>query len=70
MRSEFPDLHVSRSAEVFGNMREYERWTTATMNAYTHLMFDRYIRASGVLALFSIGESHDRSGCAPAAPTA
>ena len=34
VQSEFPDLHVSRSAEVFGNMREYERWTTATMNAY------------------------------------
>ena len=43
VRSEFPDLHVSRSAEVFGNMREYERWTTATMNAYTQPMFDRYI---------------------------
>ena len=23
VRAEFPDLHVSRSAEVFGNMREY-----------------------------------------------
>ena len=33
-RSEFPHLHVSRSAEVFGNMREHGRWTTATMNAY------------------------------------
>ena len=42
-RSEFPDLHVSRSAEVFGNMREYERWTTATMNAFTQPMFDRYV---------------------------
>ena len=41
--SEFPHLHVSRSAEVFGNMREYERWTTATMNAYTQPMFDRYV---------------------------
>ena len=43
VRAEFPHLHVSRSAEVFGNMREYERWTTATMNAYTQPMFDRYI---------------------------
>ena len=43
VRSEFPELHVSRSAEVFGNMREYERWTTATMNACTQPMFDRYI---------------------------
>ena len=24
-------------------MREYERWTTATMNAYTQPMFARYI---------------------------
>ena len=44
VRAEFPELHVSRSAEVFGNMREYERWTTATMNAYTQPMFDRYIK--------------------------
>ena len=43
VRFEFPDLHVSRSAEVFGNMREYERWTTATMNAFTQPMFDRYV---------------------------
>ena len=43
VRAEFPHLHVSRSAEVFGNMREYERWTTATMNAYAQPMFDRYI---------------------------
>ena len=43
VRAEFPDLHVSRSAEVFGNMREYERWTTATMNAFTQPMFDRYV---------------------------
>ena len=43
VREEFPGLHVSRSAEVFGNMREYERWTTATMNAYAQPMFDRYI---------------------------
>ena len=43
VRDEFPGLHVSRSAEVFGNMREYERWTTATMNAYTQPMFERYV---------------------------
>ncbi|MCY4467392.1 MAG: hydantoinase/oxoprolinase family protein [Thiotrichales bacterium] len=43
VRAEFPHLHVSRSAEVFGSMREYERWTTATMNAYTQPMFDRYV---------------------------
>ena len=43
VRGEFPALHVSRSAEIFGNMREYERWTTATMNAYAQPMFDRYV---------------------------
>ena len=43
VRREFPGLHVSRSADVFANMREYERWTTATMNAYTQPMFDRYV---------------------------
>ena len=43
VRDEFPGLYVSRSAEVFANMREYERWTTATMNGYTQPMFDRYV---------------------------
>ncbi|MCY4452457.1 MAG: hydantoinase/oxoprolinase family protein [Immundisolibacterales bacterium] len=43
VREAFPDLYVSRSAGVFGNMREYERWTTATMNAYAQPMFDRYV---------------------------
>ncbi|MCY4496219.1 MAG: hydantoinase/oxoprolinase family protein [Rhodospirillaceae bacterium] len=41
---EFPDLHVSTSSEVFPQMREYERWTTAMINAYTQPMFDRYLR--------------------------
>ncbi len=39
----FPDLYVSTSADVFPNMREYERWTTTTINAYTQPMFDRYL---------------------------
>ena len=57
VRSEFPDLHVSRSAEVFGNMREYERWTTTTMNACTQPMFDRYIeRLERGLADLGFGE--------------
>ena len=56
VRAEFPDLHVSRSAEVFGHMREYERWTTATMNACTQPMFDRYIeRLEHGLADFGFG---------------
>ena len=43
VRAELPGLHVSRSAEVFANMREYERWTTATMNAYSQPMFTGYV---------------------------
>ena len=30
----FPDLFVTTSAEVLPFMREYERWSTATVNAY------------------------------------
>ena len=59
-REAFPALHVSRSAEVFGNMREYERWTTATMNAYTQPMFDRYIERleRGLCDLGFAGQLH------------
>ena len=38
-----PDLFVSASADVFPNMREFERWTTTTVNAFTQPMFDRYL---------------------------
>ncbi|BBK41051.1 hypothetical protein STVA_10710 [Allostella vacuolata] len=41
---QFPDLYVSTSADVFPNMREFERWTTTTVNAFTQPMFDRYLR--------------------------
>ncbi|MSO76000.1 MAG: hydantoinase/oxoprolinase family protein [Alphaproteobacteria bacterium] len=41
---EHPDLYVSTSADVFPNMREFERWTTTTVNAYTQPMFDRYLK--------------------------
>ncbi|BBK30507.1 N-methylhydantoinase A [Stella humosa] len=41
---EFPDLYVSTSADVFPNMREFERWTTTTVNAFTQPMFDRYLK--------------------------
>ena len=43
VKQSFPELYISRSAEVFPNMREFERWTTTTMNAYTQPMFDRYL---------------------------
>ncbi|MGE0853691.1 MAG: hydantoinase/oxoprolinase family protein [Hyphomicrobiaceae bacterium] len=38
-----PELFVSASADVFPNMREFERWTTTTLNAFTQPMFDRYL---------------------------
>ena len=42
-REDFPDLYVSTSAEVYPNMREYERWTTTAINAYARPMADRYL---------------------------
>ena len=43
LREVAPDLFVSASADVFPNMREFERWTTTTVNAFTQPMFDRYL---------------------------
>ncbi len=43
LRAEAPGLFVSTSAEVFPNMREFERWTTTCVNAFTGPMFDRYL---------------------------
>jgi N-methylhydantoinase A len=43
LRAAAPELFVSASAEVFPNMREFERWTTTTVNAFTQPMFDRYL---------------------------
>ena len=40
---EFPDLFVSTSADIFPNAREFERWTTTSMNAYVQPMADRYL---------------------------
>jgi N-methylhydantoinase A len=45
IRREFPKLSVCTSAEVFPHVREYERWTTATMNAYAQPMVARYIES-------------------------
>jgi len=44
IEKEFPELYVSCSADVFPNMREFERWTTTAINAFTQPMFDRYLR--------------------------
>ena len=39
----FPNLYVSTSSDILPFMREYERWTTATMNAYVGPMFGGYL---------------------------
>lgn len=41
--AEFPQLYVSASADVFSFIREYERWTTTAMNAFSQPMVDRYL---------------------------
>jgi N-methylhydantoinase A len=43
VRDSFPDLYVSASADLVPFMREYERWTTTTINAYTQPLMDRYL---------------------------
>jgi N-methylhydantoinase A len=43
VRAAFPDLYVSTSADVFPFIREYERWSTTTINAFTQPMVDRYL---------------------------
>jgi N-methylhydantoinase A len=41
--AEFPGLYVSTSSDILPFMREFERWTTTTMNAYVARMMDVYI---------------------------
>jgi|SoiMethySBSTD1v2_1073268.scaffolds.fasta_scaffold01236_17 N-methylhydantoinase A len=43
VRRRFTGLAVSSSADVFPFMREYQRWTTACLNAYVQPVVDRYI---------------------------
>ncbi|MEM8551914.1 MAG: hydantoinase/oxoprolinase family protein [Pseudomonadota bacterium] len=38
-----PQISVSTSADIFPFEREYERWTTTTMNAFTQPSFARYL---------------------------
>jgi len=45
VQSAFPQLPVSLSGEVCPFMREYERWTTTIVNAYTQPLADRYLGA-------------------------
>lgn len=43
IRAALPALKLSGSADVFPFMREYPRWTTATMNAFALPLFDDYV---------------------------
>jgi 5-oxoprolinase (ATP-hydrolysing) len=43
IRRDFPALAVSLSSEVVPELREYERGTTATANAYVQPLMDRYV---------------------------
>ena len=43
VQNEFPNLYVSSSSDVYPNMREFERWTTTAINAYTRPMIDQYL---------------------------
>lgn len=43
LREELPHVFVSASADVSPSMREFERWTTVSANAFTGPMFDRYL---------------------------
>lgn len=43
IRAEFPDVYVSFSSDVLPFQREFERWTTTTVNAYAQPMTDRYL---------------------------
>ncbi len=60
LRAEHPDLHVSVSSEISPVMREYERWTTATVNAYNQPMIDRYLGAleAGLARRGFVGQFH------------
>ena len=43
IQREFPSLAVSLSSEVVPELREYERGTTTTANAYVQPLMDRYV---------------------------
>ena len=43
IKSHFPDLFVSVSSAVANSIKEYERWTTTLINAYTQPLIDTYL---------------------------
>ena len=52
VRADYPELFVSISSEVFPDIREFSRWTTTCINAYTQPLLDRYLHdlEQGLLA--------------------
>jgi N-methylhydantoinase A len=44
LRHELPDIHVSASHEVLPRFREYERFSTTTIDAYLSPLLGRYLR--------------------------
>ena len=64
LRKSFPDLRVSLSSVVFPFAREYQRWTTTSLNAYVQPLVDDYVNriesglaASGFAGQFLIMSS-------------
>ncbi|MDE0208666.1 MAG: hydantoinase/oxoprolinase family protein, partial [Boseongicola sp.] len=43
LKYEIPGLHLSLSSEIYPEIREYERFSTAVLNAYLQPVFDRYM---------------------------
>ena len=43
VRRHFPDLYLSVSSQVASAIKEYERWTTTLLNAYTQPLIDSYL---------------------------
>ncbi len=60
VESRFPGVSVSTSSEVFPGRREFERFTTTCVNAFTRPMFDRYLERieSGLASLGFRGRLH------------
>ena len=58
VREEMPDAFVTASAEVFPQFREFERFTTASMNAFVGPTTGRYLERLGA-ALTEIGVPGD-----------
>ena len=58
LRNDFPNLSVSVSSSVSPSIREFERWTTTSVNAYVQPLVDRYLKSleSGLKELGFLGD--------------